>query len=110
MTRYAGGFTFTGRSDAYLRETFDLWASGATDCSLGSDWAELMREGCQAIVTECHARAMNANVTPDVAREIASTVDAVAAVAFSRPTVRPVLPQEGDACYPEFWEHHNAGY
>ena len=43
-------------------------------------------------------------------RLIAETVDAVAAVMFSPAPVRPVLPQEGDPYYPEFWEHHNAGY
>ena len=43
-------------------------------------------------------------------RLIAETVDAVAAVMFSPAPVRPVLPQDGDPYYPEFWEHHNAGY
>lgn len=57
MIRYADSFEFDGRSDEYLRETFDLWATGDTN----KDWAELYYYGCLAIIEECHTRALLMN-------------------------------------------------
>lgn len=54
VDRYKDSFDFVGRSDEYLRDTFDLWAKGDEN----PDWAELYWYGCLAIVEECHARAL----------------------------------------------------
>lgn len=51
-TRYADGWEFDGRSEEYLRETFDLWAADT------KDQTGAYRSGMRAIIEECHARAI----------------------------------------------------
>jgi hypothetical protein len=48
-SRYDNSWDFTGRSDAYLRETFELFAK---------DDAPIYAGGRRAIIEACHARAI----------------------------------------------------
>lgn len=75
--RYADGWDFTGRSDEYLRETYDIWSR--TVASNGELWEELFTTGMNAVVEECHARALVIHRD----REAARTVAAVSAVMFT---------------------------
>jgi hypothetical protein len=61
-TRYLESWDFAGRSDEYLRETFEIWSSPLAPIERGP-LESLYASGVAAIIEECHARALVLNAT-----------------------------------------------
>jgi hypothetical protein len=58
--RYDNGWDFEGRSDAWLKETFDLFATSQDEA--------VYRSGMRAIIAEAHSRALAIHASMPVTR------------------------------------------
>lgn len=76
-SRYDNGWDFTSRSDAFLRETFDLFATDSHDA--------IYQGGMRAIIEEAHGRALEVDAARPVTR-----IEAVRMTASGSATTRGV--------------------